>query len=86
MLEDLWGLGKYAKVLDLPKKPYIESVQCHLERWIPKYRLFHCSSELAFDPSDFVCGPSEIVAHGFNQGIAESVIGRWVSELKSEGR
>jgi len=49
--------------------PYVESGQHRLNPWIPKDGEIHRSLEFAFDPGDFACDPSKIVAHRCDHGV-----------------
>jgi len=50
-------------------KPYIERVQHRPKPRIPKHGDVHRPLEFAFDPSDFICDPLEVIAHVCDHGF-----------------
>ena len=52
-------------------KPYVEGITRSLEYLIQRPHKFYRTLELAFDPGDFVCGPSKIIARVRDQRFGE---------------
>ena len=54
-------------------KPYIKFIKHRLKPCISNHGQIHRSTKFPLDPSDLVSNPSQIVPHGFNCGLDESV-------------